>query len=62
MSLLANLVCGHGGGAKALHAVVVDEARLSKGGHGLLDLLLCPCDVPVWDVTSQEQIATRRSD
>lgn len=41
-SLPAHMLRGHRGGAEALHAVVVDEARLLEGGQGLVDLLVCP--------------------
>ncbi len=41
-TLPANLLCRHSCGAKALHAIVVDESRLPEGRHGLIDLLICP--------------------
>lgn len=42
MTLPANLLCRHSCGAKALHAIVVDEACLPEGCHGLSDLLIGP--------------------
>lgn len=36
----AYLLRGHGGGAEALHPVVVDEAGLLEGPHSLMDLLV----------------------
>lgn len=41
LTLLSNLLCRHGRGAKALHPIVVDEACRLDGRHGLLDLLVC---------------------
>lgn len=45
MTLPADMVRRHGCGAKALHAIVVDEACLLEGCQGLLDLLICARDV-----------------
>jgi len=42
----ANLVRGYSCGAKALHAIVVNEAHLFEGRHGPMDLLICSWDVP----------------
>lgn len=53
-TLPANLLCRHSCGAKALHAIIVDEACLPEGCHGLTDLLICPWDVP--DIQIYQQI------
>lgn len=41
IALPANVMRRHGCSAEALHAVVVDKARLSKGCQGLIDLCIC---------------------
>ena len=42
MTSPANMLRGDSCGAKALHAIVVDEACLFEGFQGLIDLLICP--------------------
>lgn len=41
IALPANVMRRHSCRAKALHAVVVNKARLSKGCQGLIDLFIC---------------------
>ena len=49
VDLPADHVGGDGRGAEALHAVVVEEAGVSEGRHGLDHLLLGPRHVPGHD-------------
>lgn len=43
----ADLLCWHCCGAKALHAIVVNEAGLFERLQGLIHLFICPWDVPI---------------